>query len=1115
MKVSSGRNPTKGASANEGRGRGTTRNGGPATPDLVLARSLPALGFYESPIPSAIARAEGGRIVECNDALCAVTEYRRDELIGKTAFDLGVWDSAAQREEFIREVEERGVVHNQLAGLRTKTGRELSIRFSGRVIDLDGERWLLSTLLDVTDREEDEAAEQRRHAIERSVSFTARTFLGSPNWEAQVPAVLARLGEATDTSRAYLFRTRREDDGTLRHSLSHEWVAEGMQPLIDHSLEQGFTFEEQGTERWAEILAEGGAIHGYVHELPERERPILEALDVVSIAIVPVFAGSEWWGFLGLDECTTEREWLAGEIEALQAATGALGAAIERSRAERRIEEAEERYRTLVEQLPGIVYIDAVEELDPPRFTTIYMGPQGERIHGYSPEEMRSGTDHWSRILHPEDRERALALDARHYGTGEPLDSEYRVIAKDGRVLWFHDVATLVRDAEGGPEYSHGIQFDITERKRAEEALRAQDLSFSLVVETIAEGVLILDHEGRITFANSAAERILGMSREQIVGRSYGDPVWELRTADGQPFSPEDRPFARILETGKPIFGVELSRERPDGTRAVWSTNGAVLPDPSGAPIGVVLSLRDISEARQADARLRETEAKYRSLVEQIPAVSYVWDSDPSAEATFSYVSPQIGPLLGYTREEWEADGNLWIERIHPEDRDRVLEATASAAESGERFSAAYRYVARDGRTVWVHDQAVLLSRAADGRPGLFQGVIYDVSELKRAGEAAREAEERYLTLAASTTDAIFESDAEGILSALNTGFEAITGWASHEWIGKAWHQLIHPDDRDRLNAIFGRLLEGGQPPPFELRMRSKTGAHVDVEFTAVPRVKGGRVVGAMGLARDVTERNRAEEALQEALRREQEASDRLRTLDDMKNAFLQAVSHELRTPLTSILGFALTLEQEDGTLSPEKRRDMLVPLAANARKLKRLLSDLLDVDRLARGLVEPRLAPIDLGALIRAVVAETDTRSHPVEIEAAPLLALVEAPKIERVVENLVTNAVKHTPPDSRIWVRLVDLGEEVLIEVEDDGPGIPMPLRNEIFQAFRQGENQDPHSPGPGTGLALVAGFTRLHGGRAEAAEGTAGGACFRVFLPKDASEPIRPAPRAIDTG
>jgi signal transduction histidine kinase len=110
------------------------------------------------------------------------------------------------------------------------------------------------------------------------------------------------------------------------------------------------------------------------------------------------------------------------------------------------------------------------------------------------------------------------------------------------------------------------------------------------------------------------------------------------------------------------------------------------------------------------------------------------------------------------------------------------------------------------------------------------------------------------------------------------------------------------------------------------------------------------------------------------------------------------------------------------------------------------------------------------------------------------------------------VANAVRHTPDTTRIWVRLADLGEEILLEVEDDGPGIPASLKGELFQAFRQGDDQDPHSPGTGIGLALVAGFTKLHGGRVEVADRPGGGVSFRVFLPKETVEPARDVRRAI---
>jgi PAS domain S-box-containing protein len=301
-------------------------------PDL-----LPTLGFFESPMPSAISRVDDGAILECNEALSAVTGYRHDEILAMTAFDLGVWDTPEDRQDFIRALQERGVARDRSAALRTKSGRELRILFSARLIDSGPERYLVSTITDVSERVAAEGAQAQRRAIERSVAFTASSLLESPDWEDRVADVLARLGEATRVSRAYLFRTSRGDDGSLQHGRRAEWVASGVRPSIDDDSLQGSTLEGRTTGRWTEILAAGGSVHGNVRAFSEPERSILEARDVVSIAMVPIHAGSEWWGFLGFDECDSEREWTSGEIEALQATAGALGAAIERRRSKRRI----------------------------------------------------------------------------------------------------------------------------------------------------------------------------------------------------------------------------------------------------------------------------------------------------------------------------------------------------------------------------------------------------------------------------------------------------------------------------------------------------------------------------------------------------------------------------------------------------------------------------------------------------------------------------------------------------------------------------------------------------------------------------------------------------------
>ena len=217
------------------------------------------------------------------------------------------------------------------------------------------------------------------------------------------------------------------------------------------------------------------------------------------------------------------------------------------------------------------------------------------------------------------------------------------------------------------------------------------------------------------------------------------------------------------------------------------------------------------------------------------------------------------------------------------------------------------------------------------------------------------------------------------------------------------------------------------------------------------------------------------------AAQHERAVSDQLRELDDIKNSFLQAVSHELRTPLASILGYSLLLERNQDKLSHETREMALSELAFSSRKLNRLVVDLLDVDRLSRGIVEPNLTPTDLAGLVRRVVQETPVGDRQVHVDLAPGIVKVDAPKVERIVENLVANAAKYTPEDSTITVRLETGNGGVTIIVDDSGPGVPDELKRSIFGAFERGAAEKLHSPGVGIGLSLVSRFADMHGGRA----------------------------------
>ena len=173
--------------------------------------------------------------------------------------------------------------------------------------------------------------------------------------------------------------------------------------------------------------------------------------------------------------------------------------------------------------------------------------------------------------------------------------------------------------------------------------------------------------------------------------------------------------------------------------------------------------------------------------------------------------------------------------------------------------------------------------------------------------------------------------------------------------------------------------------------------------------------------------------------------------------------------------------------------------IATNARKLHRLLTNLLDLDRMSRGIVAPNRDDVDVIQILSSVLEESSTDTHPIELTTrGPVHAHVDAAQVERIVENLVANAIRYTPAGTPIWVSATGDAEGVLIVVEDAGPGIPEELRGSIFEPFRQGNEVVTHNPGVGIGLSLVTRFAELHGGRAWVEERDGGGASFHVYLP-----------------
>ena len=271
---------------------------------------------------------------------------------------------------------------------------------------------------------------------------------------------LEAVGREFDLDRVYVFENVRDADGRLWMNLCLEWLREGAPGLFDDPNTSLHPYAPDFM-RWIEVLGARQALVANVAQMPERERRILQAEGTVSLVAVPILVNEAWWGYLGAGDRARERAWSSEELERLGALADEVALDVRSTRDRSTEGFVGDRYRAIVEHVPAATYIDALDDAA----TTIFISPQIEELSGYSAEEWIADPDLWLRIMHPEDRARAVAENQRHNETGDPFALDYRIHRRDGRVVWIHDEARVVRDERGAPTLSLGLLIDVTAMK--------------------------------------------------------------------------------------------------------------------------------------------------------------------------------------------------------------------------------------------------------------------------------------------------------------------------------------------------------------------------------------------------------------------------------------------------------------------------------------------------------------------------------------------------------------------------------------------------------------------------------------------------------------------------
>ncbi|CAA9469742.1 MAG: diguanylate cyclase/phosphodiesterase (GGDEF & EAL domains) with PAS/PAC sensor(s) [uncultured Rubrobacteraceae bacterium] len=499
----------------------------------------------------------------------------------------------------------------------------------------------------------------------------------------------------------------------------------------------------------------------------------------------------------------------------------------------------------------GIFGLDA-------RGNTTFANPAAARMLGWDAKELVGRSQH--EIIHhtrpdgtPYPKEECPIYEALADGKVHHVDGE-TFWRKDGMGFPVEYTSTPIQ--EGGEVIGAVVTFrDVTERRRAEEALRRSEEHFRSLIRNASDIVTLYEADGTVRYASPALERVLGYEPAERVGALsfeliHPDDVARAREA-----------FADILRGPNQSVAVEVRARHRDGSwRHLQAVGTNLLDDPSVGAI--VLNGRDITERKEAEEALREAEERYRTLVEQIPAVSYIDWADGSDRPL--YTSPQIEEMLGYTPEEW-LEGRLWTQRLHPGDRERILAADERFEAGGGRFDEEYRLLARDGSVVWVREQAVLVKDEA-GEPLYWQGVLFDMTERKEAEEAVQRSATRLAEAQRLAHLGGWEWDIRtGEISWSDEAYR-IYGLSPQELVPsfERFMEIVHPDDRELLEGVINGALDGHRAYDVEHRI-VRPGGEVRVVHrqAGVVRGEGGEPLRMVGTVHDVTERKTLEGQLE------------------------------------------------------------------------------------------------------------------------------------------------------------------------------------------------------------------------------------------------------------
>jgi PAS domain S-box-containing protein len=692
--------------------------------------------------------------------------------------------------------------------------------------------------------------------------------------------------------------------------------------------------------------------------------------------------------------------------------------------------------------------------------------------YGMKPEDFKGKT---TKELFPEQAESFADSDREVLESGEPQIGTLRKIKTSQGVRWVRLDKVPIKDAEGNVTSIIGFELDVTEREQIEEKLREREREHQTILDSVPASIFHIDRNSTFVQVNKTLATRYGKKPEDFKGKSTN----ELFPEQAESFVKSDR---EVLESGEPQIGVRKKIITPLGVR--WMRIDKVpVKDADGNVTDLIGFELDVTNRKQTEEALRESEERFRSIVENShDGILIINDA-----YQITYVNDELCRILGYSREESIGQD---FRNFLDEESKQIITDRYIRRQKGENIPARYEFnIARkDGAKRRVE----ICSAAIKDSAGNVQTVaqILDITERKRAVEKLRQSEKEHQMILDSVPVSIFHIDRNSTFLQVNETLAKRYGMKPRDFKGKTTNELF-PEQAESFAESDREVLESGEP---QIGVIKKIGTPQGVRWVRLDKVPikdaEGNVTGVVGFELDITDRKTAEDERKRLLKELEEKNSEL-------EHFTYTVSHDLRSPLVTIQGFIGLLAMDLERDAKEKAANDLKYISSAATKMDELLNATLELSRIGRIANPPEDVPFGAiveGALQQAAGAITANNIEVSVVDGFPVVH-VDRMRMEEVLVNLITNSIKYRgeQPHPKIEIGHRVDGEETVFFVKDNGIGLDKIQHEEVFELFYQVSSGN----GTGAGLAIVKRIVEVHEGRIwiESEKGKGCTVCFTL--------------------